>query len=111
MEASSAGENRQSQEWFLATLIMEISVQGDTRNVAHRNLFLVSACSPEEAYDPAGRAVRHSFRGVAQLDTLVDGELVKNGDRRVAIFPLTCKRWPGRHGAGGGKARKQDWRT
>lgn len=87
----SAGENRQSQEWFLATLIMEISVQGDTRNVVHRNLFLVSACSPEEAHDkamrlgregettygnPAGRAVRHSFRGVAQLDTLVDGELV-----------------------------------
>ena len=98
MEASSAGENRQSQEWFLATLIMEISVQGDTRNVVHRNLFLVSACSPEEAYDkamrlgregettygnPAGRAVRHSFRGVAQLDTLVDGELVKNGDRKL----------------------------
>jgi hypothetical protein len=62
-------------------------------------LFLVSACSPEEAYDkamrlgregettygnPAGRAVRHSFRGVAQLDTLVDGELVKNGDRLCA---------------------------
>jgi hypothetical protein len=89
MEASSTGETPQSQEWFLATLITEISIEGETRNVVHRNLFLVSARSPEEAYhkalqighegeitydNPAGRQVRHSFRGVAQLEELVDGE-------------------------------------
>lgn len=94
-EAAKVDENRQNPEWFLATVVMEISVEGETRNVVHRNLFLVSACSPEEAYDkalrlghegettygnPAGRGVRHSFRGIAELDTLVDGELVDGAE-------------------------------
>ena len=89
METSNAGEGRQSQEWFLADLIMEILIEGERRNVVHRNLFLVSASSPEEAYDkalrigheheivydnPAGHPVRHNFRGIAHLDTLVDCE-------------------------------------
>lgn len=89
MEAGKVGEDRQDREWFLATLIMEITVEGEARNVVHRNLYLVSGCSLEEVYhkalrlgnasentyeNPAGRLVRHNFRGIAQLEALVDCE-------------------------------------
>jgi Domain of unknown function (DUF4288) len=83
------------RDWYLATLVMEILVEADPRNVVHRNLFLISACSPEEAYgkaellgqrgetaydNPAGLQVRHRFRGIADLDTLVDGELADGAE-------------------------------
>ena len=42
-------------EWYIAELLMEITVQGTRRNVLHRNLFLINAHSPEEAYDKAVR--------------------------------------------------------
>ncbi|MGD0773270.1 MAG: DUF4288 domain-containing protein [Candidatus Solibacter sp.] len=83
------------REWYLATLVMEILVEADPRNVVHRNLFLISACSPEEAYskavllgqrgemaydNPAGLQVRHRFRGISDLDTLIDGELADGAE-------------------------------
>jgi hypothetical protein len=83
------------REWYLATLVMEILVEGDPRNVVHRNLFLISACSPEEAYgkavllgqrgemaydNAAGLQVRHRFHGIADLDTLIDGELADGAE-------------------------------
>jgi hypothetical protein len=95
MGPSREGDNRESNDWFLATLIMEIVISDDARNVVHRNVFLISACSPEEAYtkalklghdnevmydNPAGGQVRHSFRGVAQLEALVDGEPVDGAE-------------------------------
>jgi hypothetical protein len=75
------------QTWFIAELIMEITVTGDSRNVIHRNHVLISASSNEEAYskatllgdrgatsykNPAGEDVRIRFAGVADLDEILD---------------------------------------
>jgi len=76
--------------WYVAELVIEITVFGASRNVVHRNLFLVSACNADEAYqkaqqlgsrgeqsyqNPQGQKVEHKFRGVAKLDGVVDGTL------------------------------------
>jgi Domain of unknown function (DUF4288) len=73
--------------WYLAELIMEITVAGATRNVVHRNLMLIRADSPDEAYDkalklgyeaeteyqnPLGQGVQIKFKGIAQLDVVYD---------------------------------------
>lgn len=75
------------QSWFIAELIMEITVAGDSRNVIHRNHVLIKASSNEEAYlkanhlghcaetsykNPAGEAVKIKFIGVADLDEILD---------------------------------------
>jgi len=39
--------------WYWAEVIEEITVEGDPRNVVHRNLVLIRADSPEEAYERA----------------------------------------------------------
>ena len=66
-------------KWYVAELIEEIRVEGDARNVVHRNLVLVGADSPEEAYQRAldigseheatydnleGKKVTIAFRGL-----------------------------------------------
>ena len=81
-------EVREVGEWYVAELIMEITVRGATRNAIHLNLVLVKALSPEEAYEkavrfgqeaetsydnPLGQPVEIRFRGVARLDEAVDG--------------------------------------
>lgn len=73
--------------WYIAEVIMEITVTGDDRNVVHHNHFLVSADSKEEAFEkahslgkrgettyrnPAGEDVRITFIGVADLDEIHD---------------------------------------
>jgi hypothetical protein len=75
--------------WYVADLVMEITISG-SRNVVHRNLFLLSASTPDEAYqkalqlgsrseqsyeNPQGQRVDHKFRGIAKLDSIVDGTL------------------------------------
>lgn len=72
--------------WYVAELIMEITISGAARNVIHRNLILVRAGSPAEAYEksvrlgqegetsyenPAGNFVQHWFKGVSKLDSVV----------------------------------------
>jgi len=67
---------------------MEITIAGATRNVVHRNLTLVRADSPAEAYDksigfgyagetsydnPAGKLVEHRFRGISKLEDVPFG--------------------------------------
>jgi hypothetical protein len=55
-------------EWYLAELVMEITVSGATRNVVHRNLVLVRAGSPDAAFDKAihfGRAAETSYENPA----------------------------------------------
>jgi hypothetical protein len=88
-------------EWYIAELVMEIRVHGAQRNILHRNLFLLNADSPEEAYDKAvrtGRAeeteyinpkdqiVNIRFRGVCRLDVvcepLVDGAELSFDERQ-----------------------------
>jgi len=43
----------ENAKWYLAALIKEIVVEGDSRNVVHKNLVLVRADSPEQAYQNA----------------------------------------------------------
>jgi hypothetical protein len=76
--------------WYLAELVMEITVSGASRNVVHRDLFLVSAADAEEAHqkamllgsrgeisydNPQGQRVDFKFRGIANLDSIIDGTL------------------------------------
>jgi hypothetical protein len=49
-------------KWYLAEIVEEITVEEDSRNVVHRNLHLIRADSPEEAYRKAielGPPVKH----------------------------------------------------
>jgi hypothetical protein len=39
-----------SAKWYLAEIVQQITVEGDSRNVVHTNLVLVRADSPEDAY-------------------------------------------------------------
>jgi hypothetical protein len=79
-------------KWFVAQLILEIEVEGDNRNVLHKNLVLIEATSAEEAYEkslqlgkdneisyenPNSKAVRMKFRGIGQLDVV--GNELKHG--------------------------------
>jgi Domain of unknown function (DUF4288) len=74
-------------EWYVAEIINEIVVEGDVRNVVHKNLTLVHASSPDEAYDravelgqqgiseyqnPAGKKVVIRFRGLGALNVVYD---------------------------------------
>lgn len=72
-------------EWYLAELVMKITVAEDPRNIVHQNLVLVRADSPDEAYEkalkfgkdaetsydnPDGKAVRIMFEGLSGLDEI-----------------------------------------
>jgi hypothetical protein len=74
-------------KWYLATLVEEITVEGDSRNVVHKNLLLVRADCPEQAYEnalnlgkqsessyenPKGMMVRIKFRGLRELNVIYD---------------------------------------
>jgi hypothetical protein len=74
-------------EWYVAEIIEEIIVESDPRNVVHRNLVLVHASSPDEAYrhamelgkqieiayqNPAGKKVKSIFRGLGELSVVHD---------------------------------------
>ncbi len=74
-------------EWYIAEIIMEIIVEGDPRNVVHRNLLLINAHSPDEAYEraqdlgreaeseyqnPADKRVVIRFRGLVVLNVIHD---------------------------------------
>lgn len=77
----------ENAKWYLATLIEEITVEGDNRNVVHKNLVLVRADGPEQAYEnaldlgknsedsyenPEGKLVRIRFRGLRELNVVHD---------------------------------------
>ncbi len=74
-------------EWYLAEIVQEITVIGDPTNVVSRNLTLVHADSPDDAYEKAillGRSgdteyknsadqlVTVRFRGLSFLDVICD---------------------------------------
>ena len=74
-------------QWYIAELVMEITVEGALRNVVHKNLVLVRADAPEEAHgkavglgqkaetsyqNPKDRLVRIRFRGVSKLDVMYE---------------------------------------
>jgi uncharacterized protein DUF4288 len=73
----------QNVEWFVAEIVMEITIAGTARNVVHRNLVLLRADSAAQAYDkairlghesetsyqnPEGRLVTHRFAGLSKLE-------------------------------------------
>jgi hypothetical protein len=73
--------------WYLAEIVMEITIQGDPRNVVHVNVTLVRADSPSAAYDRArelgeqgetsyenshGQAVAIRFRGIRSLEVIYE---------------------------------------
>ena len=74
-------------EWYIAEMVMEITVHGARCNVLHRNLILLKARSPQEAYDkaiqtgqdgqtthtnPKNQLVEIRFRGISKLDVVYD---------------------------------------
>ena len=74
-------------EWYLAEIVEELTVADDPRNVVWRNLTLVHANSPDDAYEQAlqlgrlgdteymnsaGKLVTIRFRGLAFLDVIHD---------------------------------------
>jgi hypothetical protein len=81
------GHIPEDAKWFLADIVMEIVVQGDSRNVVHVNTTLVRAYSPFEAYERAqelgvqgetsyensdGKMVTHRFRGLRSLEVIYE---------------------------------------
>jgi hypothetical protein len=73
--------------WYVAQVILEITVEGEVRNIVHINYLLVKAESPEEAYEKAMRLgtehesrylnrdkkiVSISFRGLRNLTAVYD---------------------------------------
>jgi hypothetical protein len=73
--------------WYLADVILEHIVEGDSRNVVHVNTYLVEAESPERAHERAlalgrdnereypntdGKTVRVRFRGLRELNVIHD---------------------------------------
>ena len=74
-------------EWYPAEIVQELTVANDPRNVVWRNLTLVHADSPDDAYaqavalgqsgdteylNPAGKLVTTRFQGLSFLDVIHD---------------------------------------
>jgi hypothetical protein len=81
------GHVPKGSQWYIGELIMEITVAEAARNVVHRNLVLIRADSPDEAYNkalsfgqkaqtsylnPQDRLVQTRFRGVSKLDVMYE---------------------------------------
>ena len=98
-------------QWYLAELVLESSVQDDSRNVVHVNIHLVRADSQFEAYDKAvklgreseqeyintdGLPVRIRFRGLRDLnvihDSLEDGAEL-TFEKSVAVPQAKLESW------------------
>jgi hypothetical protein len=77
----------ESAEWYLAEIVEEIIVEGDSRHIVHTNLVLIQAKTPEQAHDkamelgtareqsyenPDGKAVKFRFRGLHDLNVIHD---------------------------------------
>ena len=101
----------ENAEWYWAKVIAEITVEGDDRNVLHRNILLIRADSPSEAYEkalrlgkehegtylnPQGRVVRTLFHGLGDLGVIYDNlehgaELFYKED--IAVSPEQIQKW------------------
>ncbi len=98
-------------KWYVADIVEEIRVEGDRRNVVHRNLVLVRADAPDEAYEKAvalgkkgntryknaeGKMVTIRFRGLRDLNVIHD-ELEHGAeiifDRDIAVSEKKIKSW------------------
>ena len=74
-------------KWYIAELVMEFQIEGDSRNVVHVNIVLIRADSPEEAFskaeslgpegedtykNPDNRTVTVTYRGLRDLNVIHD---------------------------------------
>src|SRR5580704_16335633 len=99
-------------KWYLADIVLEITVEDDPRNVVHTNLHLVRAESPEEAYqkaiqigiasghtsvNPDGKRVIFRFRGLCDLKEVIDSELEHGAElsyrEDIAVDEATIQEW------------------
>jgi hypothetical protein len=98
-------------EWYLAEIVIEHVIEGEADNVVHKNLTLVRADSPEEAYqratalgmeenltyaNPEGRRVTSRFVGLRALNVIHDklehgAELTYS--KRIGMSPLELQKW------------------
>jgi len=98
-------------KWYLADIVLEFIIEDDPRNVVHRNLLLVRADSPEEAYQKAmqlgadneeswdnidKKRVTIRFRGLYDLKVIHDelehgAELSYRED--VGVEESTIQKW------------------
>jgi hypothetical protein len=77
----------ENSKWYLATLVEEITVEGETVNVVHKNLVLIRADSPEQSYEkatqlgaesemnyqnPHGKMVEVRFKGLSDLSVIYE---------------------------------------
>jgi hypothetical protein len=75
----------ENANWYLAQIVLEITVQGEAQNVIHINYLLIEAGSPEEAYakalhlgkqhettypNPKKQEVNIHFRGLRNLNVI-----------------------------------------
>lgn len=83
---NSVGKETKVQ-WYVAELVLSFKVEGDDRGVVHKNLMLIEARSPEEAFDkaisigkdhqmsyknPQGARVDVRFMGLSKLNVVYD---------------------------------------
>ncbi|HEY9638679.1 MAG TPA: DUF4288 domain-containing protein [Coleofasciculaceae cyanobacterium] len=74
-------------KWYIAELVMEFQIEGDSHNVVHVNIVLIRADSPEEAFEkaeqlgreaedtyknPDNRTVTVTYRGMRALNVIHD---------------------------------------
>jgi hypothetical protein len=74
-------------KWYITELIVEIRVEGEDRNVLHKNMLLIQADSPERAFEraleygrtydyqdknPQNKVITSRFRGLASLDVIYE---------------------------------------
>src|SRR5262249_3693296 len=102
-------------KWYLADIVQEIKIEGESKNVVHINMVLIRANSPEKAYDKAvalgkegehsyenteGKRVTITFRGLRDLNGIHDklehgAELIfseKIGLTNKQIEKMVCPR-------------------
>jgi Domain of unknown function (DUF4288) len=74
-------------EWYLAEIVEEFRIAGESENIVHTNLVLVRADSPDEAFEraeqlgrelnmeytnPEGKTVTVRYRGLRDLNVIHD---------------------------------------
>jgi Domain of unknown function (DUF4288) len=62
------GHIPKNAKWYLAEIVEEIKISGESTNVIHINMRLVRADSPQEAYDAAIRLGKDSDRTYENTD-------------------------------------------
>jgi hypothetical protein len=101
----------ENAKWYVAELINEIVVEDESANVVHKDLVLVRADSPDDAYDkalllgkasedaysnPDGKLVRITFYGLGCLSVICDdlehgAELIY--EERIGVPQEEIEKW------------------